>query len=104
MIYIKDNKFFRNPLVVGDKQIVNPTHEQLIAEGWQVYEPPTPSEDELRLQEIADLKAQLASTDYKAIKFAEGWLTADEYEPIKAQRQALRDRINELEEGGNDEG
>lgn len=95
--YIKDNKFFRNPLVVGDKQIVNPTHEQLIAEGWQVYEPPTPSEDDLRLAEIEDLKQQLAESDYKAIKFAEGWLTAEEYAPIKAMRQELRNRINELE-------
>lgn len=97
MIYIKDNKFFRNPLVVDGKQIVNPTHEQLIAEGWQVYEPPTPSEDDLRLAEIEDLKQQLASSDYKAIKFAEGWLTAEDYAPIKAQRQELRNRINELE-------
>lgn len=59
-----------------------------------------PTAEELRAQrqaEIADLKAQLASTDYKAIKFAEGWLTAEVYEPIKAQRQSLRDRINELE-------
>ena len=59
-----------------------------------------PTAEELREQkhaEIADLKVQLASTDYKAIKFAEGWLTAEEYEPIKAQRQSLRDRINELE-------
>ena len=46
--------------------------------------------------EIGQLKAQLAETDYKAIKFAEGWLTAEEYAPIKAERQALRDRINEL--------
>lgn len=66
---------------------------------------PTPEEiREQKLAEIESLKAQLASTDYKAIKFAEGWLTADEYEPIKLQRQSLRDRINELEEGGNDEG
>lgn len=46
--------------------------------------------------EIEQLKAQLAETDYKAIKFAEGWLTAEEYAPIKAERQSLRDRINEL--------
>ena len=46
--------------------------------------------------EIEQLKAQLAETDYKAIKYAEGWLTAEEYAPIKAERQALRDRINEL--------
>ncbi len=48
-------------------------------------------------QQIAELKAQLQSTDYKAIKYAEGWLTEEEYTPIKAERQAIRDRINELE-------
>lgn len=47
--------------------------------------------------EIAELKAQLAETDYKAIKYAEGWITAEEYAETKAQRQAWRDRINELE-------
>ena len=46
--------------------------------------------------EIEQLKEQLASTDYKAIKYAEGWLTEEEYAPIKAERQSLRDRINEL--------
>lgn len=66
---------------------------------------PTPEEiREQKLAEIEDLKAQLASTDYKAIKFAEGWLAADEYEPIKLQRQSLRDRINELESEVSDEG
>lgn len=67
-------------------------------------EPIAVNKDESRINEIADLKAQLAESDYKAIKFAEGWLTADEYEPIKAQRQNLRDRINKLEsEVGDDE-
>lgn len=47
--------------------------------------------------EIAELKAELAGTDYKAIKYAEGWITAEEYEETKSQRQAWRDRINELE-------
>lgn len=108
MNYIKDNKFFRNPLVVGDKQIVNPTHEQLIAEGWQVYEPPTPSEDDLRLAEIEDLKQQLAESDYKVVKLAEALAIGAEM-PYNAmalhqERQALRDRINQLEEGGDYEG
>lgn len=49
--------------------------------------------------EIMSLKQQLSDSDYKAIKYAEGWLTEEEYTPIKAERQALRDRINELEEG-----
>lgn len=48
-------------------------------------------------QEIANCLGELSSTDYKAIKYAEGLISAEEYEPIKAERQALRDRINELE-------
>jgi chromosome segregation ATPase len=48
-------------------------------------------------ERIEMLKAELASTDYKAIKYAEGWLTEAEYAPIKAVRQAIRDEINALE-------
>ena len=47
--------------------------------------------------EIQILKQKLASTDYKAIKYAEGWISEEEYSATKAERQALRDRINELE-------
>lgn len=47
--------------------------------------------------EIAELMALLSESDYKAIKFAEGWITPAEYEETKAQRQAWRNRINELE-------
>lgn len=48
-------------------------------------------------ERIEILKDELASTDYKAIKYAEGWLTDEEYAPIKAERQAIRDEINILE-------
>ena len=58
---------------------------------------PTPEQE--TAQQIAALKAQLTATDYQAIKYAEGWLTAAEYEPVKAQRQAWRDEVNRLEEG-----
>lgn len=47
--------------------------------------------------QISTLKAQLSSTDYKAIKFAEGWITEEEYAPIKEERQNIRNQINELE-------
>ena len=47
--------------------------------------------------QIAELKQKLNDTDYQAIKFAEGWLTDQEYAPIKAQRQLWRDEINKLE-------
>lgn len=50
------------------------------------------------LIEIETLKQQLSDTDYKAIKYAEGQLSDEEYEPIRTQRQDWRDRIGELEE------
>ena len=47
--------------------------------------------------EIAGLKQILAATDYKALKHADGVLSDEEYAVTKAQRQELRDKINELE-------
>ena len=55
------------------------------------------SEKELAEREIASLKAKLTATDYQAIKYAEGVMSAEEYAPVKEQRQAWRARINELE-------
>ena len=49
------------------------------------------------IPQIMALKEELAASDYKAIKYAEGLITAEEYEPIKAERQELRNKINELE-------
>ena len=43
------------------------------------------------------LKTKLQQTDYKAIKYAEGLISEEDYAPIKAERQHLRDQINELE-------
>ncbi|MBR4721411.1 MAG: hypothetical protein IK057_06595 [Clostridia bacterium] len=48
--------------------------------------------------ELETLKRRLAETDYKAIKYAEGWYSQEEYAPLKAERQIIRDRINRLEE------
>lgn len=47
--------------------------------------------------EILHLKERLKETDYKAIKYSEGWLTDEEYAPVKAERQAIREEINRLE-------
>jgi hypothetical protein len=46
---------------------------------------------------IVYLKGCLCSTDYMAIKYAEGQLSETEYEATKEQRQAWRDEINRLE-------
>ena len=53
-------------------------------------------------KQINELKAKLSETDYQAIKFAEGWITAEEYASVKAQRQLWRDAINDLEEVSED--
>lgn len=49
------------------------------------------------LNQIRELKNYLASTDYQAIKYAEGELSAEEYAPVKEQRRAARAEINQLE-------
>ena len=52
--------------------------------------------------EIEQLKAQLASTDYKVVKCSEAQMAGEElpYDivALHAERQALRDKINELED------
>lgn len=49
------------------------------------------------IRQIGELKTKLIQTDYLALKFAEGWLTAEEYKENLAQRQKWRDEINKLE-------
>lgn len=63
---------------------------------------PHKSEHDLQVEvwnrEIFELKEELNRTDYKAIKYAEGVMTDEEYQPVGIQRQTWRHRINELEE------
>ena len=56
--------------------------------------------DQYRL-EITQLKKELSDTDYKAIKFAEGQLTEEEYAPTRSQRASWRAKINKLQEDFN---
>jgi hypothetical protein len=64
-------------------------------EDIQVYAPYT--DEELAEREIQTLKRNLADTDYQAIKYAEGVMSASEYAPIKSQREDWRYRINYLQ-------
>lgn len=54
-------------------------------------------------EQIAQLKEELSSTDYKIIKCSEASLVGEELpydvQALHAERQALRDKINELEGG-----
>lgn len=62
----------------------------------QIYIPYT--KKELEQQKLFDLKDKLIATDYEAIKYAEGWFTDEEYEPIKQYRESLRQQIRAIED------
>jgi len=48
------------------------------------------------IDEVNQLKKNLADTDYCVIKIAEGVATKEEYAEVIAQRATWRERINEL--------
>lgn len=67
---------------------------------YQIYIPYT--EEYIREKQINEeikmYKQLLFDSDYKAIKYAEGYYTEEEYNPIRYERQSYRNRINKLEE------
>lgn len=73
---------------------------EITKEEWLQHQPEfsfeVDDEELARDTRINELKMFLAETDYKAIKYAEGELSEEEYAPIKAQRRAWREEINQL--------
>lgn len=47
---------------------------------------------------IYNLKKLLSDSDYKAIKYAEGLISEEDYQQTKSERQSYRNQINELED------
>ena len=92
-------------IVVDGRVILNPTPQMLADAGWQKVIPAEPSESELaamqRAAEVEELKMQLQESDYKVIKIAEcvacGLPLPYDAAQLHSERQAIRDRINELE-------
>ena len=82
-----------------DKEFIKGIEEHDEEEKILIYIPYTKKEIEkiTAQNRINELKKLLFDTDYRAIKFAEGCYTEEEYQPYKEQRQAYRDEINELE-------
>ena len=75
---------------------------RLYINGEYVLRPPhVPSEAELlataKVEKMGTLQKLLSDTDYKAIKFAEGVMTEEEFAPIRANRQAWRAAYNAIE-------
>lgn len=56
-------------------------------------------EQKKQYERIMELKTLLSNTDYKALKFSDGVLTEEEYAPVREQRRAWRNEINEIEKG-----
>ena len=72
--------------------IYNATTKETVVEEFEPEEYIPTAEEQIEV-----LKNNLLNSDYKAIKYAEGFITEEDYAPIKAQRQAWRDEINRLE-------
>ena len=82
-IHIGISQIINHKFVANDEQF-----EQVQAEKKRIS---------ILQNEVNELNRKLASTDYEAIKFAEGEISAEDFAPIKEQRKAWRVRINELE-------
>lgn len=80
---------------VVDRPGVPPKPARDESEIVRIYVPYT--EAQLKERRVAELKKLLADTDYRAIKYAEGELTAEEYAETRADRRAWRAEVNELE-------
>ena len=99
MKYIKNCKISNGKFVkFGKTTIINPSKEKMLELGWEVYR--TDEQEEYE-KEIWQLKSELSATDYKIIKCSEASLLGEELpysvSELHATRQALRDRINQLE-------
>lgn len=69
-------------------------------DGKTILIPNDPTEENRKHEatlRIVELKKLLADSDYQAIKYAEGLISASDYVPIKAKREMWRKEINDLE-------
>ena len=89
--YKKENAFYS-----VKAPILEEGYEEITEQEFNEHIIPKSEEDFVQT-EILKLKLELSSSDYQALKYMEGWLTEEEYAPIKAHRQKLRNKINELE-------
>lgn len=88
-------------IVLEGKRIFAPQEQHLLAAGYEPYEEPVmnyePTEEDKRQQRMAEIQAELAATDYLALKAFEGE-DMTEHEGWKEKRKALREEYRRLEE------
>ena len=84
---------------VVDKPAVTACEEHDEYEDILVFVPYTEEELSYRysVRMVGELKEKLRETDYQAIKYAEGAISAEAYEDMRRVRQGWRDLINSFE-------
>lgn len=88
------SQYFTKP-IADENGIYNYTYENgVVKEADKTAE----TQEKDKQARIAELKSLLSESDYKAIKYAEGFFAEEEYADIKQQRQEWRNEINELEQ------
>ena len=104
--YKKGNEIYDGKsIVIGDRRYLSPSEAILLQAGYTKVEPQEPTEEEVaareRAQRIEELRELISACDWKITKTAEYRLVGlpDPYNTaaLHAERQALRDEINELE-------
>lgn len=86
-------------------QVINPSEEMILADGWVEYIPPEVGpevEEKMEKQrEALYLRRSLSATDYKVIKCMEAYLCGEELPynivELHTERNAQRLQINTLE-------
>lgn len=99
-LYIKDNQILsRQSIVLYDKkiidgeevsfQIINPTHEQILNSGWEVYVRPEPTIEDVRANKLRELTAYDSSSEVNTfyVNDLALWLSREERVVIKDRFQ-----------------
>ena len=98
--YIKDNRIkFRSDIIIrkDGKQIINPTHEQILADGWEEYVTPEPTAEELlarakanKIREIEayDKSSAVNSFFYGDVAF---WLDRDTRVSVRSTAEIMKE-------------
>ena len=58
---------FSGVLVIGDRQVINPTHDQLIAAGWEEYTPSAEIPTDINMAKAAKIVEIAAYSDSDAV-------------------------------------
>lgn len=98
--YIKDNRIkFRSDIIIrkNGKQIINPTEEMLLADGWEEYVTPEPTAEELlaraKANKIREIEAYDTSSAVNSFFYGnvEFWLDRDTRVSVRSTAEIMKE-------------